>query len=157
MAAATLAATRSTVGWPKGGSGDSFAIKAAWATIVIDAATEDGDIWQLFRLPAGATVVGGWIMAGDGDTGIEQLDIDLGWAATADEVADPDGLGNLGVWVGAKNSAVGNWIPFQGVLQTAGPKTFSAEALIQLETNVAAATGAAMTVTVVALYLFKAP
>jgi hypothetical protein len=157
MAAATLGNTRSVASFPKGGSGDAFAVKAAWATITIDSATEDGDIWQLFRLPAGSTVIGGYIIGADGDTGIEQLDIDLGWAATADEIADPDGLGNLGVWIGAKNSAVGNWIPFQGVLMTAGPKTFTAEALIQLETNVAAATGAAMVVTVVCYYLYKAP
>jgi hypothetical protein len=157
MAAATLAATRSSATSPRGGAGPAFGVLAAYATITIDAATEDGDIWQLFWLPAGATVIGGYIIGADGDTGIEQLDIDLGWAATADEVADPDGLGNLGVWIGAKNAAVGNWIPFQGVLQTAGPKTFTAPALIQLETNVAAATGAAMVVTVVCYYLYKAP
>jgi hypothetical protein len=157
MAAATLGNIRSVASYPRGGAGDAFNTKTARATIVIDAATEDGDIFQLFWLPAGAEVTDGCIMAGDGDTGIEQLDIDLGWAATADEVADPDGFGNLGVWVGAKNSAVGNWIPFQGVLQTAGTKTFTAPALIQLETNVAAATGAAMTVTVICRYLYKAP
>lgn len=157
MAAATLGNVRSVVGFPQGGAGSAFDVKAAYATIPIDSASEAGDIWQLFRLPTGATVIGGWIQCIDGDSGIEALDIDLGWAATADEVADPDGFGNNGVWIGQKNVAIGNWIPFTGVLSTAGVKTFTAEALIQLTTVAAAATGVNIVVTVVCLYLYKAP
>jgi len=158
MAAATLAGTRSAKGFPLGGAGPAFDVKASWGTITVDASSEDGDIWQMCRVPAGATVIGGYLMSGDGDTGIEALDIDLGWAANGVDAADPDGFGNLGTWTGdaSKTSPTGNHFPFAGVLQTVGPKTFTAETIIQAETNTAAATGAAMELTVVVLYLFNA-
>ena len=161
MAAATLAATRSAITHPIGGSGNAYGVQAAYGTITIDASSEDGDIWQMVRLPGGSTVIGGWVMAGDGDTGIEALDIDLGWAANGDDAADPDGLGNFGVWTGDAGDGgtiePGNWLGLAGVLLSAGPKTFAVDTLIQLETNTAAATGAAMEVTVVVLYLYNAP
>lgn len=158
MAAATIASTRCSATFPQGGRGDAFNVKAAYGTITVDAATEDGDIFQLVRLPAGATVIGGWLMSGDGDTGIEALDIDLGWAANGVDAADPDGFGNLGTWTGdaSKTSPTGNHFHLAGVLQTVGPKTFTAETIIQAETNTAAATGAAMELTVVVLYLYDA-
>lgn len=159
MAAATLAGTRASATFPKGGSGPSFDVKAAWGTVTVDASSEDGDIFQLCRVPAGATVIGGWITSGDGDTGIEALDIDLGWAANGVDAADPDGFGNLGTWTGdaSKTSPTGNFFHMAGVLQTVGPKTFTAETIIQVETNTAAATGAAMELTGVILYLYNAP
>ena len=158
MAAATIASTRASATFPQGGRGDAFNVKAAYGTITVDAATEDGDIFQLVRLPAGATVIGGWLMSADGDTGIETLDIDLGWAANGVDAADPDGFGNLGVWTGdaSKTSPTGNHFHLAGVLQTVGPKTFTAETIIQAETNAAAATGAAIELTVVVLYLYDA-
>lgn len=157
MAAETLAGARSVTTLPKAGTGPAGDVKAAWGTVTIDASSEDGDIFQAVRIPAGATVIGGWINTGDGDTGIEALDIDIGWAANGVDAADPDGFGNLGVWTGdaSKTAPTGNFFHFLGVLQTVGPKTFTAETIIQLETNVAAATGAEMEVTVVVLYLFN--
>lgn len=159
MAAATLAGARSLATHPMGGAGSAADLKISWGTITIDASSEDGDIWQMCRVPAGATVIGGWVYAGDGDTGIEALDIDVGWAANGVDAADPDGFGNLGVWTGdagdgATTEAV-NVIRFAGVLASAGPKSFTVDTLIQLETNVAAATGVAMEVTVVVEYLFN--
>lgn len=157
MAAATLTGTRAATTLSRGGSGPAFGVQAAYGTVTVDSASEDGDIFEVCWIPGGATVIGGWIVAIDGDTGIEQLDIDIGWAANGVDNADEDGLGNNGVWIGAKNSPVGNWIPLTGVLQTVGPRTFTVPTKIQLETNVAAATGAAMEVTVVVLYLYDAP
>ena len=160
MAAATLAGTRSATTFPIGGPGPAYSVQAAWGTITVDASSEDGDIWQLCRVPGGATVIGGWVSAGDGDTGIEALDIDVGWAANGVDAADPDGLGNLGVWTGdvehGASSEVGNILMLGGVLSSVGPKTFTVETLIQAETNTAAATGVAMEMTVVVLYLFNA-
>ena len=159
MAAATVTGTRAAVGIPQAGTGHAGSIKAAYGTVTVDASSEDGDIFQAFRVPANCTVIGGYVMAGDGDTGIETLDIDIGWAATDDEIADPDGFGNLGVWTGDAGEGgtiePGNHFQLGGVLLSAGPKAFSAEAIIQLETNVAAATGVAMEVTVVVLYLYN--
>ena len=156
MVAATLTGTRAISTFPMPGAGGAGNMKIAWGTVTVDAASEDGDIFQACRVPANSTVVGGYIMAGDGDTGIEALDIDIGWAATDDEVADPNGFGDLGVWTGdaSKTSPTGNHFMLAGVLQSVGPKTFSADAIIQIETNTAAATGAAMEVTVVVFYLF---
>ena len=158
MAAATLTGTRAKANQTLGGTGPAFDVKASWGTVTVDAATEDGDIFKVCKVPAGSTVIGGWILSGDGDTGIEALDIDIGWAANGVDAADPDGLGNLGTWTGdaSKTSPTGNTFWLQGVLQTVGPKTFTAETTIQLETNTAAATGAAMEVTVVVLYLYNA-
>ena len=158
MAAATLTGTRAKASVPMGGSGPAFNVKASWGTVTVDAATEDGDIFKACKVPAGATVIGGYINAGDGDTGIEALDIDIGWAANGVDAADPDGFGNLGTWTGdaSKTAPTGNFFNFCGVLQSVGPKTFTAETTIQLETNTAAATGAAMEVTVVVFYLYNA-
>ena len=160
MAAATLAGSRAKLTIPMGGTGPGGDLKAVYGEVTIDAATEDGDIFQVCYVPAGATVVGGWILAGDGDTGAEALDIDIGWAANGVDAADPDGFGNLGVWTGdathGGSSEVGNQLMLGGVLISAGPKTFTANTLIQLETNTAANSGVAMNVTVVVMYLFNA-
>lgn len=159
MAAATLAGTRAVTTVPLGGAGPAMNVKAAHGTVTIDASTEDGDIFQVLYVPAGATIIGGWILAGDGETGIEGLDIDIGWAANGVDAADPDGFGNLGVWTGGVghggSSEAGNHLLLGGVLTSVGPKTFTVDTLIQLETNVAAGTGAAMEVTVVVLYVYQ--
>lgn len=155
MAAATLVGAKAKAGVPTPGSGPGGTLKAAYGTITIDASSEAGDIWEVCKVPAGATVIGGWMTSIDGDTGIEALDIDIGWKANADEILDADGFGNNGVLVGAEFSPTGYHIPFGGVLQTVGPKTFTAETVITLTTVAAAGTGAATETTVVVLYLFN--
>jgi len=160
MTAATLTGTRAATAFKNvgGGAGPAFDVKAAYGEVTIDAATEDGDIFEACWVPGGATVIGGWVYSGDGDTGIEALDIDIGWAANGVDAADPDGFGNLGTWTGdaSKTAPTGNFFNLCGVLQTTGPKTFTVPTKIQLETNTAAATGAAMNVTVVVFYLYNA-
>lgn len=159
MAADTAAGSRAITTLPMGGAGSGGDVKAVWGSVAFESDTEDGDIRQVCYVPKGATVIGGMIYSVDGDTGIESLDIDIGWAANGDEIADPDGFGNLGVWSGdathGASSEVGNQIALGGVLLSAGPKTFTQDTLIQLETNAAAATGVAMTVTVVVYYLYN--
>lgn len=107
-------------------------------------------------LPAGATVFQGWMYGADIDTGTEALDIDIGWAANADEVADPDGFGNLGVISGDTitdlKPVAGIFYPFQGVLFTAGPKTFTAKTDLTLTINAPANAGGTGALTIVALY-----
>ena len=158
MAAETLTGSRAKTTVPKGGTGPGSTMKVAYGEVTVDASTEDGDIFEVCWVPAGATVVGGYITSGDGDTGIEALDIDIGWAANGVDAADPDGLGNLGTWTGdaSKTAPTGNFFNLCGVLQTTGPKTFTVDTKIQLETNTAAATGVAMNVTVVVFYIFNA-
>lgn len=156
MAAETLTATRAASGFPVGGVGPATSLHVATGTYEIAANVEDGDIFEMCKLPANAVVVGGHIMGDDLDTGIETLDMDIGWAANGTDAADPDGFGNLGVWTGDAitdlKPVAGIYYPLQGVLFTAGPKKFAAETTIQIEANAAAATGGTGTVTVVVFY-----
>lgn len=157
MAAETLTATQAQGGYPIPGPGDAGNIKVAWGTYAIAANVEDGDIFEMHYLPAGCTVIGGWVLGEDLDTGIETLDMDMGWAANDSDAADPDGFGNFGVWTGDTSVHLGgalNYFPYQGVLVSAGPKTFTragGKTMAQLEDNAAAATFAAGQVTAVSL------
>jgi hypothetical protein len=129
---------------------DQYASKGGYAPIVpsgvviraaakftITTALGIGDVIKMLRLPAGATVVEGRLKATDIDTGTEELDIDIGWAANGVDNADEDGFGNLGVWTGDSN----NDFAFQNALWSAGPKTFTVPTDIQLDVNAAAAAG----------------
>lgn len=156
MAAETLTATRAADSFPVASHGLGGNLKVAWGTYTLAANVEDGDIFEMCKVPAGATVIGGYIQAADLDTGTEALDMDIGWAATDDEIADPDGFGNLGVWTGDPSvhlPVAGAYIHFAGVLQSAGPKTFTAEATIQVEANAAANAGGTGVLTVVVFYV----
>jgi hypothetical protein len=112
----------------------------AFGSLAITAAPVAADIYQMCKLPAGATVVGGWFGATDIDTGTGVMELDVGWAATTDEVADPDGFLDSGALNGtavANYLTVGTLRPFLGVLQAAGPKTFTAPAIVTLTCVVA--------------------
>jgi hypothetical protein len=154
MAIGTVTATRAATTFPVAAGGSAGAVLSAWGTYDIAAATADGDIIQLCRVPKGATVLGGWLIGEDIDTGTEAWDADFGWAANGDEAADPDGFGNFGVLSGdaIDGNEVGIYRELGGVLRSDGPKTFNAETLLQLEVNVAANAGAVGRVTVVVLY-----
>jgi len=108
------------------------------------------------RVPKGATVIGGFIQADDLDTGTEELDIDFGWAANGTDAADPDGFGNMGVLTGDASvhlPVAGIWLPFAGIIQTAGFKTFAAETTLIGTVNVDAATGGTGISKMVAFYV----
>jgi hypothetical protein len=153
---ATTTATRAADTFPifKPPSG---VVAVARSELAIAANPTAGDIWQMVRVPAGARVVGGWIRSGDMDTNAtETLDIDIGWEANGDEVADTDGFGNLGVMgtdtVAGIKPEEGYNFPLGGVLITAGSKKFNAETIISITVVAAAATFAAGTVSVVVYY-----
>lgn len=157
---ATFTATRAVTGFPVGGNGLATQLNVATGTYEIAANPADGDIYEMCKLPPNAVVVGGMIYADDLDTGIETLDMDVGWAANGTEAADPDGFGNLGVWTG---DAITDWkpvagvmYPLQGVLLTTGPQKFSDTTTIQIEANAAAATGGTGTLTLVVYYFVDA-
>jgi hypothetical protein len=137
----------------------------------VAANVEDGDIFEMCKIPPGALVVGGQFWCSDMDTGTEALDMDCGWAdnggasatiTVADGTtytnmsagaADPDGFVNAGVLTGDAITdllASGNLRPFN---MAAGPVYFSEETTIQVEANVAAATFAAGTMFVRVDYL----
>jgi len=157
MAAETLTATRAASTLPVFKASGAGIVCAAYGTFAVAANVEDGDIFEMCRVPAGAVVLSGVVRADDMDTNAtETLDMDVGWAANGTDAADPDGFGNLGVWVG---DAVGdikpeayNYFPFGGILKD-GPKTFAAETTIQVEANAVSATFAAGDLTVVVYYI----
>lgn len=154
MALGTVAAARASATLPVAAGGSAGQVLVAWGSYDIAAATADGDIIQMCRVPKGATVIGGWLIGEDIDTGTEAWDADFGWAANGDEVADPDGLGNFGVLSGdaVDGNEAGIFRQLGGVIRTDGPKTFNAETLLQLEVNAAANAGGTGRVTVIVLY-----
>jgi len=156
MAAETLTADRAKASFPVGGKGEGNTVKFAYGTYELAANVEDGDIFQMCRVPAGAVVIDGFVRADDLDTGIEALDMDVGWAANGTEAADPDGFGNLGTWTGDAVAGIKpetmNYFPLNGVLKD-GPQTFSEETIIQVEANTAAATGGTGTLSVGVYYI----
>jgi len=154
---ATFTADRAASTQPTFTPAGAGAVGAAYGTIEIATNPADGDIYELCRLPHNATVIAGWVYADDLDTGVETLDMDVGWAANGVDTADPDGFGNLGIWTGdaitgVKPEVWNRW-PLGGVLKD-GPKTFGdAETTLQVEANAAAATGGTGTLSMVVLYL----
>lgn len=169
MVAETLTGGRAARTFPAQGHGYSSALYSCWGTYAIAANVELGDIFELCKTPSGSLgflCLGGWLAAGDLDTGIEALDMDLGWAANGSAAAatwlapwgttytdsgytaDPAGLGNFGVWSGDAiidlMPAGSNYRPI--VLPT--PLYFAQPTKIQVEANVAAATFAAGSMTV---------
>lgn len=142
---ATLTAARARTTFPVAGHGFGGALKCAWGSYTIAANPTAADILEICRVPAYATVVGGFVMGADLDTGTEALDFDIGWAGNGTDTADPDGFGNFGVSSGDVITELipvaGIYRPLQGVLMTEGPKTFAAETVIQIVFNVAANAG----------------
>jgi hypothetical protein len=156
--AETLIGTRGAAGFPVYGKGQAGNLKTAYGTYAITAAVEDGDIFQLCRVPAGATVIGGRFYAGDIDATTETaaLDMDVGWASNGSDAADPDGLLDGGTLTGDAVVGVkpetGTSMPFGGVLITSGKQAFAAETVIQVEVNTAAASFAAGSIGVIVHY-----
>ncbi len=156
MVAETLTATRAASTFPVAGAGMAGNLKVAYGSYTIAAAVEDGDIFEMCRVPAGATVIGGYLQGADIDTGTEALDMDIGWAGNGVESADPDGFGDLGTITGDVSVHMGTagiYMPFQGVLITTGPKTFTKETIIQVEANTASNAGHTGIITVVVFYV----
>ena len=153
---ATYTADQASVGAavPSHGLGNN--VKVAMASLELGTALAANDVLNMSKVPAGAVVFMGWIMGDDIDTGTETLDIDAGWLANDDEVADPDGFGNFGVITGDAITGikpeVGIYMPLGGVLRTDGPKLFTAETTLSLDVNAAAAAGGTGTLTLLALY-----
>jgi len=153
---ATFTATRALSTAPVSGPAAAGVLQVAWGTYNITAALSQNDIIQFCRVPAGATVVGGYVQAKDIDTGTEAFDFDIGWAANGTDAADADGFGNLGVWTGDAitdlRPEVGIYYPLGNVLFATGPQAFAAETIIQGVCNAAANAGGTGQITVVVFY-----
>ena len=154
---ADFTTTRAVAGFPVFQAHASGLLCCSYGTFTLAANPTIADIGTYCKVPRNATVVDGVIYGDDLDTGVETLDIDVGWAANDTEVADPDGFGNFGVVSGDPvtgiNPVASIWMPLGGVLRTAGPKTFTAETSLTVTFNAAAATGGTGQLTLVAYYL----
>lgn len=151
---ATVSATRAGSTVPVPGTGIFRVAHGQYTHATNLAATT---LIEYCRVPKGAVVFGGWFGGSDLDTGTEELNMTIGWAANGVEVADPDGFGDLGVMTGdvsAHLGAAGLWYPLQGTLLTLGPRSFSAETVLTgtIVTD-AAATGTGLTQMVVYYYV----
>ncbi len=144
MTAETLTGTRAADTFPVYTPNGAGAAAFAYGQYAIAANVEDGDIFELCKIPAGAVIVGGEFWSGDIDSGTESVDIDVGWAANGGsdavyDVADPDGLVNSGVLTGdAITDLVAsgrNFRPFDMSGGAKGPFTY--ETTIQAEANAA--------------------
>jgi len=157
MVAETLTATRGSTTFPIAQPILAGVACVALGTYEIAANVEDGDIFVMCRIPAGAVVYGGTLIAEDLDTGIETLDMDVGWAANGSEAADPDGLGNFGVITGDVVAGIkpeeSIYLPLGGTLRSLGPRLFTETTTIQVEVNAAAATGGTGTMTLIVNYI----
>jgi hypothetical protein len=153
---ATLAATRSASTFPVASPVGAGVLCAAYGSYTLAANPTAADIITFCRVPAGATVIGGYLQGADIDTGIETFDIDIGWAANGSDAVDTDGFGNFGVSTGDVSvhmPVAGIYLPFQGVLITTGPQTFARETIITGTVVAAAATGGTGILTVVVHYV----
>ena len=167
MAAETLTGVRAKKKFATPGYGYASTPVRLRGYYDIAANVEDGDIFELFEVPAGFLCTAGQVMSADIDTGTEALDMDLGWAANGTAsaatlllpwgesytdsgyTADPDGLGNFGVWTG---DAITDLKPAGSVYYPIILPTslwFAAPTMIQLEANAAAGTFTAGRVTVI--------
>lgn len=150
-----VASTRAASGLPVYKPVGSGILCVAWGTYTHASNLAATTIIEYCRVPKGARIVGGYWSATDLDTGTEELDIDIGYAANGVDDADPDAFGNLDVITGDPSvhiKVAGSWIPFQGRLITEGSVLLSAETVLQAVVNVdAAATGTGQS-TMVAYY-----
>jgi hypothetical protein len=137
-----------------GGAGNQL---VAWGSQAWAAEQAAADIWVACKVPAGATVIAGHILCTDMDThDTETIDIDVGYAANGDVIADPDAFGNFGVQTGDATlhlPVAGIWLPFAGVLATAGPITFNRDTNIIVTFTDDAATFTAGRTTLVVHYV----
>lgn len=155
---ATLTAARAAASFPVPGAMiPAGALQVAYGVYNFAVAPGAADIVNMCRVPAGATVIAGFLQGADIDSGTESLELDVGWAANGAEAADPDGFGNNGVLSGDATTerlpVAGILVPFTNVIQDAGYKTFTAETTITVTVVAAANAGGTGVIKVVCYYV----
>lgn len=128
-----------------------------WGTYDLTANVEVGDLYEMYRVPKGASVFAGVVYAEDLDTnGSETLELDIGWADNGSDAVDLDGFGDLDVWIGDAITdllnVAGIWRPYVNIIQTEGFKLFVRETIIQLDAVAVAATFSAGQMSTYGLY-----
>lgn len=164
MTAETLTSTAAAASAPVFKANGNV-VQAAYGSYTIAAVVEDGDIFEMCKVPAGARLLGGFFYGDDIDTGTETLDMDLGWAANGGsgtyDAADPDGLGNLGVLTGDAFAAgnlsnvAGLVYPLLGIFTLGELPYFTRETMLQVEANAASNAGHTGTISLVVFYVVE--
>lgn len=155
---ATFTGSRAYGSFPAPGLGSASGGLDIDGFINIAANPADGDIYTLAKIPAHCLIFGGWFAGDDIDTGVEALDIDLGWAAngltSAVTTTRNDGdiytdVGNAASVAGFVNSGIlsGDAVTdliaagkFYRPIFFGKPLYFGAETTVQAEANAAAGT-----------------
>lgn len=158
MAAETLTSPQAAAAKPVFQPVGAGYVCRGWGSYAVAANVEDGDIFEMYRLPKNAEVFAGIVYAEDMDTdATETLDMDPGWADNGTDAADPDGFGDFGVWVGDAITdllpVAGIYRPYINIIQSAGFKKFAAETVVQIEANAVSATFAAGQMSTYGLYV----
>src|SRR4051812_17629730 len=97
----TLTSAHAATTYPVGGSiANQSGLCVAWGKYNLTSALVQNDIVQMCRVPAGATIIGGYFQAKDLDTGTEAMDLDVGWADNGTDGASSAGLLNGGTMDG---------------------------------------------------------
>ena len=172
MAAETLTARQAASAVPARRHDGAGLLQVAYGKYSVAANLEDGDIFEMCKVPAGALVVDGKFWSTDIDTGTEALDMDVGWGdngGASETLTDASGT----TWtnMGAGSASATGFVN-AGVLSgdaildlnpagvnlrlfnmSAGPVYFSRETKIQVEANVAANAFTAGTIYVVVYYV----
>ena len=155
---ATLVAANAASGAPVAGASAKGVLQVAYGVYDLTTAPSTADIINMCKVPAGATVIGGYVQAADLDSNAtETLDIDAGWASNGTDAADPDGFGNFGVLTGDAvaelRPVAGIYLPLANIIQNPGYKTFAAETTCTITITAAAATFAAGAIKLVVFYV----
>ena len=128
---ATVTGTRAAASFPAFSAIGSGLQCSAWGHYDFAAEPGAADVLEICKVPANATILGGFIRMGDMDSNAtETLDFDVGTAA------DPDMLGNFGVQTGDAVATYlpegGILLPLHGLLATSGPITVTVDTVIQV-------------------------
>lgn len=154
---ATLTGSHAAATYPVGSPGPANLLHVAWGTYNLAANPTANDVIRFCKVPAGATVIGGFLQGADIDTGTEAFDLDIGWEANGTDAADTDGFGNFGVMDGDAvaqfRPVAGIYYPFVNIIQDAGFKKFAAETYISGLVNAAANAGGTGILKVVVFYV----
>lgn len=135
-----------------GQGGTAANLNVAWGTYEIGTALSADDTVTFFTLPKGATVIGGWLLGDDLDTGTEALEIDVGDASSATRFL------NSGVITGdpvtGTKPETGIMISLFGTLKD-GPYTYTSATDIIGTFTAAANAGGTGTLSLVILYTYQ--
>ena len=129
-------------------------LSTAWATYEITSALSGADTITMFTLPAGTTVLAGWLTADDIDTGTETLELDVGDASSSTRFLDSGVITGDAFLTGNIANVTGVNYPLYGTLKD-GPYTYTSATNIIVTVTAAANAGGTGTVSLTMLVSYN--